>query len=40
MHDGIDTPNCPECLTRLEVAGDLLDHLYWWCPSCKVAHLS
>ena len=35
----VDTPNCEQRLTRLEVMGTE-DHPYRWCPSCKVAHLS
>jgi hypothetical protein len=34
-----DVPNYPACLTRLEVAGERLEALYWWCPSCEIAML-
>jgi tRNA(Ile2) C34 agmatinyltransferase TiaS len=34
-----DSPNCPECLIRLEVAGTERNP-YWWCPECKVARLT
>jgi hypothetical protein len=36
--DLLDNPNCPQCLTRLEVSGTE-DHPYWWCPSSRVARL-
>lgn len=37
--DDIESPNCPQCLTRLEIAGTE-EHPYWFCPVCKVARLS
>ncbi|MFP7833151.1 hypothetical protein [Marisediminicola sp. LYQ134] len=37
--DGIETPNCERCLTRLDLIGNT-EHPYYWCPSCKVAHLT
>ena len=37
--DDVDTPNCEQRLTRLEVLGTE-NHPYWWYPSCKMAHLS
>jgi hypothetical protein len=39
MDDGLSTPNCGECLTRLLLAGSD-EHPYWWCPVCKVARLN
>lgn len=34
-----DTPNCPRCLVRLQIAGTER-HPYWMCPNCLTAHLS
>jgi hypothetical protein len=33
-----DTPNCPRCLKRLQIAGTE-EHPYLMCPGCRVAHL-
>ena len=37
--DDLDTPNCPQCLTPLVIAGTE-KHPYWFCPVCKVARLN
>lgn len=31
--DDLDTPNCPDCLTRCEIAGE--DIPQWWCLECE-----
>jgi formamidopyrimidine-DNA glycosylase len=37
--DEIGTPNCPECLSVLQVAGTA-QRPYFWCPVCRVARLT
>ena len=37
--EDLGTPNCEKCLTTLELAGTD-ERPYWFCPSCKVAHLT
>lgn len=37
--DGTAAPNCPECLTPLEVAGTV-EHPYWYCPVCRIARVN
>ena len=33
MDDGLDTPNCPNCLTRMEIAGTE-EAPFWRCADC------
>jgi tRNA(Ile2) C34 agmatinyltransferase TiaS len=36
----LDTPNCPSCLHRMEVAATPAGAAYWECPSCGQTRLS
>jgi Zn-finger nucleic acid-binding protein len=36
--DVFQTPNCPQCLLRLE-AGGTVEHTYLACPGCRTVYL-
>lgn len=33
----LDTPNCPECLTRMEIEESAAGEPYWSCATCGLA---
>ena len=41
VEDGsLDTPNCPNCLTRMEAASTATGGVYWACEVCGQTRLA